>query len=199
MPSSDNTRSTADGSVTRSSAWATLPATSIDFCVLLQPSRPLFPRPDLCFMGPMSFWKHFITDKSSQPAAVALASAAPRGRAAATFAARLTFENVERRYGEGFALRGLTLDIAPGEVVCLLGPSGCGKTTLLRITSGIEKPSGGRVLINDREVAGPNRSRAARGTRRRFDVSGFCAVPTPHDFGERSVRAEGAAPRGGQA
>ena len=105
----------------------------------------------------MSFWKHFITDKSSQPAAVALASAAPRGRAAATFAARLTFENVERRYGEGFALRGLTLDIAPGEVVCLLGPSGCGKTTLLRITSGIEKPSGGRVLINDREVAGPNR------------------------------------------
>ncbi|WP_371358156.1 ATP-binding cassette domain-containing protein, partial [Salmonella sp. M275] len=55
------------------------------------------------------------------------------------------------------ALAGVTLDIAPGEVVCLLGPSGCGKTTLLRIASGIEKPSAGRVLIDDFEVAGPNR------------------------------------------
>ena len=88
----------------------------------------------------------------------ATASTAPvTGRAAATFAARLTFDNVERRYGETCALAGFSLDIAPGEVVCLLGPSGCGKTTLLRVASGIEKPSGGRVLINDREVAGPNR------------------------------------------
>ena len=88
----------------------------------------------------------------------ATASTAPvTGRAAATFAARLTFDNVERRYGETCALAGFSLDIVPGEVVCLLGPSGCGKTTLLRVASGIEKPSGGRVLINDREVAGPNR------------------------------------------
>jgi iron(III) transport system ATP-binding protein len=77
-------------------------------------------------------------------------------RAAATFAARLTFEGVERRYGAEYALRHVDLDIAPGEVVCLLGPSGCGKTTLLRVASGVEKPSAGRVLINDREVAGPN-------------------------------------------
>ncbi len=79
------------------------------------------------------------------------------GRAAATFAARLTFEGVERRYGNTLALRSFDLDIAPGEVVCLLGPSGCGKTTLLRVASGIEKPTAGRVLINDLEVAGPNR------------------------------------------
>jgi len=80
-----------------------------------------------------------------------------RGRASAAFAASLTFEQVERRYGETSALKGVSLDIAPGEVVCLLGPSGCGKTTLLRIASGIEKPSKGRVLISGREVAGPNR------------------------------------------
>jgi iron(III) transport system ATP-binding protein len=69
----------------------------------------------------------------------------------------MTFEAVERRYGDHLALSGFSLDIAPGEVVCLLGPSGCGKTTLLRIASGIEKPSAGRVLINGAEVAGPAR------------------------------------------
>ena len=79
-----------------------------------------------------------------------------RGTAGAAIAARLTFEDVERRYGEQTALRGVSLDIGPGEVVCLLGPSGCGKTTLLRIAAGIEKPSAGRVLLNDREVAGPD-------------------------------------------
>jgi iron(III) transport system ATP-binding protein len=79
------------------------------------------------------------------------------GRAATTIAAKFTFERVERRYGAFQALAGFSLDIAPGEVVCLLGPSGSGKTTLLRIASGIEKPSGGRVLINDFEVAGPER------------------------------------------
>ena len=83
--------------------------------------------------------------------------APPRGRAAATIAARLTFEDVQRRFGETFALRGISLDIEPGEIVCLLGPSGCGKTTLLRIASGIEKPTSGRILINDWEVAGPTR------------------------------------------
>jgi iron(III) transport system ATP-binding protein len=80
-----------------------------------------------------------------------------RGRAAVAFAASLTFEGVERRYGTSRALKGVSLEIAPGEVVCLLGPSGCGKTTLLRIASGIEKPSRGRVLINGQEVAGPTR------------------------------------------
>jgi iron(III) transport system ATP-binding protein len=78
-------------------------------------------------------------------------------RAAAAFAASLTLEQVERRYGNAWALRGVSLDMAPGEVVCLLGPSGCGKTTLLRIVSGIEKPTAGRVLINDLEMAGPSR------------------------------------------
>jgi len=80
-----------------------------------------------------------------------------RGTAAATIAARLTFEDVERRYHGSMALRGVSLDVAPGEVLCLLGPSGCGKTTLLRVAAGIEKPSAGRVLINQQEVAGPNR------------------------------------------
>ncbi|MCB1519368.1 MAG: ABC transporter ATP-binding protein [Hyphomicrobiaceae bacterium] len=85
-------------------------------------------------------------------------SAVPSGRrAAATFAARLTFDSVSRRFGDHVAVDKVDLDIAPGEVVCLLGPSGCGKTTLLRIASGIERPTSGRVMLNDREVAGPER------------------------------------------
>ena len=85
------------------------------------------------------------------------AAPSPAGRAAGTIAARLTFERVERRYNTSHALAGFSLDIAPAEVVCLLGPSGSGKTTLLRIAAGIEKPTAGRVLINDSEVAGPER------------------------------------------
>ena len=80
-----------------------------------------------------------------------------RRRAGATFAASLSFEDVERRYGDSYALAGFSLAIAPGEIVCLLGPSGCGKTTLLRLASGIEKPTAGRILISDTEVAGPAR------------------------------------------
>ena len=67
------------------------------------------------------------------------------GRAGATIAARLTFQEVERRYAAAVALAGFSLDVAPAEVVCLLGPSGCGKTTVLRIAAGIERPTGGRV------------------------------------------------------
>src|SRR3981081_1591930 len=79
------------------------------------------------------------------------------GRAGATIAARLTFEQVERRYQASVALAGFSLDIAPAEVVCLLGPSGCGKTTLLRVASGIERPTAGRGLHHGPEGAGAPR------------------------------------------
>jgi len=80
-----------------------------------------------------------------------------KARAAATFAARVQLEGVTKVYDGAGALNGVDLDVKSGEIVCLLGPSGCGKTTLLRVVSGIERPSSGRVLINEREVAGPNR------------------------------------------
>ncbi|HXG79369.1 MAG TPA: ABC transporter ATP-binding protein [Methyloceanibacter sp.] len=79
-----------------------------------------------------------------------------RGKAGVAFAARLTFEDVSRLYGEILALDRVNLDIEPSEILCLLGPSGCGKSTLLRVAAGLERPSSGRVLLDGQEVAGPN-------------------------------------------
>ncbi len=95
--------------------------------------------------------------KSPTAGAASVRLVEPPGRAAVAFAAKLTFEQVAKDYGQTHALKGVSLTVEPGEIVCLLGPSGCGKTTLLRIASGIETPTSGRVLINDQEVAGPKR------------------------------------------
>jgi iron(III) transport system ATP-binding protein len=80
----------------------------------------------------------------------------PRSRTPAAIAARLTYQGVTHRYGGTEAVSNFDLDIAPGEIVSLLGPSGCGKTTLLRLAAGVERPTTGRILINEREVAGAN-------------------------------------------
>ncbi|MBL8587001.1 MAG: ABC transporter ATP-binding protein [Methylobacteriaceae bacterium] len=78
-----------------------------------------------------------------------------RGTAGAVIASELAFDSVSHSYGAGLAVDGVTLDVRPAEVVCLVGPSGCGKTTLLRLAAGIERPSAGRILIDRREVSGP--------------------------------------------
>ncbi len=51
-------------------------------------------------------------------------------------------------------LRGISLDIADGELVVLVGPSGCGKSTLLRTLAGLETPDSGEIWIRDRRVDG---------------------------------------------
>jgi iron(III) transport system ATP-binding protein len=80
-----------------------------------------------------------------------------RGTAGASIPVSLGFEGISQRYGDVTALAGISLEIAAGEVVCLLGQSGCGKSTLLRIAAGVEEPAAGRVLLDGREVAGPSR------------------------------------------
>lgn len=84
------------------------------------------------------------------------AQTAARVTAGVTFAARLAFENIRHSFANGAeTLRDVSLAAEPGEVLCLLGPSGSGKTTLLRIAAGIEAQSSGRVLLNGKEIAGP--------------------------------------------
>jgi len=61
-------------------------------------------------------------------------------------------EDLRRAYAATTALDGLTLTMAPGELVALLGPSGCGKTTALRLVAGLEEADSGRVVIGGQDV-----------------------------------------------
>ncbi len=58
------------------------------------------------------------------------------------------------------ALKGVDLDIPPGELTTLLGPSGCGKTTLLKIIAGLITPVDGDVVVHGKTVDGPGQERA---------------------------------------
>lgn len=57
-----------------------------------------------------------------------------------------------KRYGDREALKGVSLEADPGELVAVIGPNGAGKTTLLSILAGIAKPDGGEVATPDGEV-----------------------------------------------
>ena len=60
--------------------------------------------------------------------------------------------NVVKSFGEVKVIHGVSLDIAPGELVVLVGPSGCGKSTLLRMISGLEATTDGRITIGSVDV-----------------------------------------------
>jgi putative ABC transport system ATP-binding protein len=68
----------------------------------------------------------------------------------------LEFREVRKHYRSGDevvrAVDGLSLTVGAGELVALYGPSGSGKSTLLRIAAGIERPDGGQVFVDGREV-----------------------------------------------
>ena len=62
--------------------------------------------------------------------------------------------NLRYSYGGHEVLRGLSLEVAAGELFFLLGPSGCGKTTLLRLIAGFQPPSAGELRFGDRCMNG---------------------------------------------
>ena len=72
----------------------------------------------------------------------------------------IVLRDVTKYFGSVHALDGISLEVAPGELVALLGPSGCGKTTLLRSVAGLLQPDGGQILIGGKDVTGmPTRER----------------------------------------
>ena len=66
-------------------------------------------------------------------------------------------EGVHKRFGRLEVLKGITLEVQPGEVMCLLGPSGSGKSTFLRCINHLEKIDAGRLWV-DGELVGYRQS-----------------------------------------
>ena len=60
---------------------------------------------------------------------------------------------LHKRFGAVHAVRGIDLDVSPGEVVVVIGPSGCGKSTLLRCLNGLERPTQGSIHIDDVDIS----------------------------------------------
>ncbi len=58
----------------------------------------------------------------------------------------IRLDAISHSYGATEVLRGVSLDIPSGHILCVVGPSGCGKSTLLRFVGGLEQPSSGAVL-----------------------------------------------------
>ncbi len=78
----------------------------------------------------------------------------------------IRLENIQRRYisddVETTALHDIDLEVAQGEFLAIMGPSGCGKSTLLNTLGAVDRPSGGRYLFGDRDLATLNESALAR-------------------------------------
>jgi ABC-type sugar transport system ATPase subunit len=69
-----------------------------------------------------------------------------------TGAGQVRFENIVKSHGPVLALKGIDLQIEPGEFFALLGPSGSGKSTTLRILAGLDAPSAGRVVVDGKDI-----------------------------------------------
>jgi putative ABC transport system ATP-binding protein len=96
----------------------------------------------------------------------------------------IRLENVVRTYQLGKtqveALRGVDLEISPGEFVAIMGPSGSGKSTLMHLLGALDQPDGGSVLLDGQDIAHQGRNGLAelRGRKVGFVFQMFNLIPT---------------------
>src|SRR5215471_2923475 len=76
-------------------------------------------------------------------------------------APRLRMEDIHKRFGSTAALRGVNLEVAPGEVHALVGENGAGKSTLMKILSGAERGDSGEMFLDGQpyQPSGPQEAR----------------------------------------
>ncbi|WP_082618109.1 ABC transporter ATP-binding protein [Oerskovia sp. Root22] len=95
------------------------------------------------------------TDGSAEPHVPHDPSGSTAGRGLAVRDVVVHYPDPASSKGPGTtAVRGVSLDLAPGEVLALLGPSGCGKSSLLRAVAGLEPVAGGSIAWDGRDLAG---------------------------------------------
>ncbi len=63
--------------------------------------------------------------------------------------------NLQKQFGQTHVLRGISCEIKPQEVICVIGPSGSGKSTFLRCLNALEQPDGGEIIVNGFNVHDP--------------------------------------------
>jgi putative ABC transport system ATP-binding protein len=88
-------------------------------------------------------------------------------------------QNVSKAFGGLRALDGVSFDVAPGEWIAIMGPSGSGKTSLINILGGLDRPTGGRVVVDGVEVGalGENELTRYRAEKIGFVFQQFHLVP----------------------
>jgi len=64
----------------------------------------------------------------------------------------IKIHNIHKSFGENEVLKGISINIQPGEVVCIIGPSGSGKSTILRCINGLESYDKGNILVDGHKV-----------------------------------------------
>ena len=67
----------------------------------------------------------------------------------------ITIENLHKSFGSLKVLRGISLHVDKGQVVCIIGPSGSGKSTVLRCINRLERPTSGRVVVDGHDITDP--------------------------------------------